>query len=142
MVRTKKDMGRPRKYDLKKEAEDLLKWSEKSTSTCLYQFTDDKDYLAQDLSKFSDADVDFKLALLKAKERIARRREDAMNRGKINYGAWNRWAGFYSQHLHDYEEGIKDKDMERKKKIAAAEPAEKTIVIKATNYCDRDNAST
>ncbi len=110
--------GRPPKYDLLKEAEELLSWSSKDDSTSLYQFTDRKDYLAEQLSQFAEREPEFASALKKAKERIGQRREQQCSTGQMNYGVWNRSAALYHKQLHHFEESIKDADLNRKIKLA------------------------
>lgn len=100
--------GRPPKYDLDKEADELLEWSKKPDSTAIYQFTDNKDYLADELDEFADRNVNFALALKKAKERIGQRREEHCNMGTMNYGVWNRSAAIYHSGLHKFEKAQKE----------------------------------
>ncbi len=110
--------GRPPKYDLLIEAQELLEWSLKDDSTAIYQFTNLKEYCADELNDFADRCSVFALALKKAKERVGQRREQKCSTGEMNYGVWNRSAPIYHKQLHKFEESIKDADMQRKIKIA------------------------
>ena len=116
-TKIKKPVGRPRKYDLIEEAKDLLEWSKLDNALTLYDFTDDKDYLASELSGFAKAEPEFAKALKKAKERIGNRREQHANDDMINYGVWARSASLYSTILDDWEEDKKDRDLQRKKEL-------------------------
>ena len=105
--------GRPPVYDLDKEAALLEEWSSKPNSVCLYDFTYDKKYLAQQLSIFAKSSHVFNLALNKAKERIARNRLNLLNNGSLHQAAWNRSASLYDRMLRDHEDSEKDKDLQR-----------------------------
>lgn len=110
--------GRPPKYDLEKEAAELLEFSKRDSCIKLEDFTYNKDYCASDLCDFARKSEVFSSALKKAKERIGSRREDFANIDKLNYGIWNRSARLYSTLLRDDEEDVKDLDLERKIKLA------------------------
>ncbi len=114
--------GRPSKYDLIKEAQELLEWSKSSNSLCLYQFTFDKPYLAVQLTEFAQKNEEFSLALKKAKERIAVHRAEACNQGKLHQRIWNRSARLYDHMLKEQEDADKDADIARKLKVVAAQP--------------------
>lgn len=123
--------GRPRKYDLVEEAKKLDDWSKKENSFSLYEFTDDKDYLAQELSRFADECYEFSLALKKAKERISLRREKAVNKNEFNYGIWNRNARVYDNLLKNSEDKDKDEDVKRKQLIEQTKPQQILINVKS-----------
>jgi len=114
--------GRPSKYDLNKEAQELLEWSQSSSSLCLYQFTFDKPYLAVQLTEFAKQNEEFSLALKKAKERLVVHREAACNQGKMNSRIWNRSVRIYDHMLREEEEATKDADAQRKFKIISTQP--------------------
>lgn len=99
-------MGRPRKYDLEKEAQDLLDWSKKDDSIALWGFTEDKDYCAEDLSDFAKDCEAFSQALRKAKERVGKRRELKCNNSSLNYGIWARGARIYDRLLDNHEKEV------------------------------------
>lgn len=108
--------GRDLKYDeeyIKKEAQLLLDWSLKETSLSLYRFTDEKEYCAEDLSRFAKKCDDFYQALKKAKNRISIRREEACNKGKLNFGVWTKTANIYDRLKFDHDEEDKDREMKR-----------------------------
>lgn len=109
--------GAPEKYDLEKEAQDLLDWSKKDNSFSLYDFTDPKDYAAKDLSYFASRSIVFSDALKKAKERISRRREVGVHSGTIDRTVWGRTARIYDHLLVESEEWEKDQEIERRKRL-------------------------
>lgn len=115
--------GRPRKYDLYKEAEDLNEWSLKEDSIYLEQFTDKKDYSATSLANFSDLNPSFAEALKKAKDRISLRMKQGVNSSSFNYGIWNRYAAVNDGVLHQHERSdIEHKiDYEYNKKMEIAQ---------------------
>lgn len=114
--------GRPPVYDWIKEAKDLDEWSKLDDSITLYDFTDQKPYLASQLVDFAACSPEFSESLKKAKERIARRREKKLNEGKLHIAAWGRSARLYDGLLKKQEDQDKDDDAERKAKIVAATP--------------------
>lgn len=105
--------GRPPKYDLEQEAKDLLEWSLSDAATSLYQFTNEKPYLASELREFALRSEVFAVALKKAKERIGQRREEHCNDEMMNYGVWARSARMYSTLLDDHEEEVEDRKHKR-----------------------------
>jgi len=113
--------GRPREYDYEKEADDLDKWSQADTSINLYAFTDRKPYLAQDLCDFAEKCPKFSLALRKAKERIARNREEKLAKGELHQAAFNRSASLHDRMLYHHEEHLKDRQAERDRGIKQEE---------------------
>ena len=113
--------GRPREHDYEKEADDLEEWSKSDDAISLYQFTDKKPYLAQDLADFANGSVKFRLALKKAKERIGCRRELLVHTNKFNYGVWARAARLYDPLINAKEDQDKDEDAIRKAKSLQAE---------------------
>lgn len=110
--------GRPSKYDLDKEAADLDEWSKREDARSLFEFTFDKDYLAQELTDFAHRSEVFRLALNKAKERISSNREKLVSKGLLHATAWNRSASLYDRPLYHHEEEIKDRQSERDKGVA------------------------
>lgn len=122
--------GAPPKYDLLKEAQDLLDWSTKPDSTTLYDFTYFKDYLATELTVFAQREPKFALALKKAKERIGKNREIQCSKQTMNYGVWSRSAAMYDTMLKDHEEDIKDKEMKRRITISTYELEKKAALDK------------
>ncbi len=121
--------GRPSKYDLVKEAKDLDEWSKKPDSTSLYQFTNDKDYLHDELDDFADRCPIFALTLKKTKERIGQRREEYCNSGAMNYGVWNRSQALYHSKLHKFERAQKqfEADLRIKQEAKTIEEMAKDI---------------
>jgi len=75
--------GRPPRYDLDNEADELLEWSKQDDALRLYAFVDNKDYDYSKLSSFANRSEKFKKALAKAKDRIAYRREALVSQGLI-----------------------------------------------------------
>ena len=114
--------GRPREYNYVDEAKKLDEWSLLDDSITLYGFTDDKSYLAGDLQDMAKKSEEFSCSLKRAKERIARRREKMLCSGDLHVAAWGRSARLYDTMLRAEEEATKDADVERKLKVAAAQP--------------------
>lgn len=110
-------LGAPRKYDLKQEAKDLMAWANRDTSLRLYGFTDDKDYCAAELKDFANCDNDFALALCKAKEKLALRREEHANDDMIKSHVYTKTAHVYDKEMVEADESLKDKEMLRKMKL-------------------------
>lgn len=124
-------MGRPRKYDLIEEARLLDEWSKLDDSLSLYEFTDLKEYCAQDLSRFASESTHFYESLKKAKERVGLRRERACSKTTMNYGVWNRNARVYDKMLKEHEDQDADQDAERKKSIESSKPTQ--VIVKVSN---------
>lgn len=116
-MKEKNPGGRPKKYDLTKEAKDLDNWSKNKDSYSLYEFTFHKDYLATELSKFASQSPEFSQSLKKAKERIVCNREQGVNANVYNYGLWNRNARVYDSILKLTEDEDLDAEARRKKDI-------------------------
>lgn len=114
--------GRPIKYDYEQEGKDLEAWADLDDSINLYSFTRKKPYLACQLSEFAAASPAFSKSLKKAKEIIALRREQKLCSGDLHIAAWGRSARLYDTMLRAEEEATKDADVERKLKVAAAQP--------------------
>lgn len=113
--------GSPRKYDLKKEAEELLKWSEDENSLRIYAFTHDKEYLASDLDDFAKSDNEFALALSKAKERLAIHREQHANDDMIKSHVYNKTAHVYDKEIVAADEYVKDRQLDRQIRLLEEE---------------------
>jgi len=109
--------GRPAKYDLVKEAEDLLEWSTYDSSLRLYGFTDKKDYCASDLCEFAKREPIFSAALKKAKERLANRREEHCNDEMLCRAVYDKTNHIYDHEIRDSDEYTKDRDLERRIKL-------------------------
>lgn len=114
-------MARPPEYDLDKEADDLLAWSLRDDALSLYQFTDPKPYPTQDLFDFARRNASFGLALKKAKNRIAIRREQKCNSGELNTTVYAKTIHNYDTTACDHDEYKKDKDADRKIRITKEE---------------------
>lgn len=109
--------GRPPKYDLVKEAEDLLEWSTFDSSLRLYGFTDKKDYCVSDLCEFAKKEPLFSVALKKAKERLANRREEHCNDDMLCKAVYDKTNHIYDHEVRDSDEYTKDRDLERRIKL-------------------------
>ena len=105
--------GRPPKYDLEQEAQDLLDWSKLDNSICLHGFVDDKEYVPEQLCQFAKQSEVFSLALKKAKSRICKRREEMCNDGLMNYGVWAKSANLYNVLGHEYEDSLEERKQQR-----------------------------
>lgn len=125
--------GRPPKYDLEKEAADLLEWAKKPSSTAIYQFTRDKDYLADELDEFADRSVVFALSYKKAKEIVGQNREEYCNAGLMRDRVWERSAPLYHSKLHRFERAEKEFDAQIKSKIDESAKPARDEITKAEN---------
>jgi len=105
------------KFDIEAETVALDLWSKRDDATALVQFCCERDIYAQRIYEWRDYCPKFAETLKKAKTRIATRIRAQMQNNTTNYGVFMREIGFHDQFLHDYEEGIKDKDAKRAKSI-------------------------
>jgi hypothetical protein len=123
--------GRPCKYDLEKEAQDLLAWSKNPDSVNLYQFTDDKEYSARHLHDFCDRSFEFSEAFKKAKERLALHREAKAAKGEMYTKVYELSARVHDWILDDKLEWIADREAERKRSIQPELSPESLVQIAA-----------
>ena len=114
-------IGRPPKYDLEREAKELLDWAKNPDSTAIYQFTRLKDYLYEDFEDFASKSAVFSEAYKKAKELVGQNREEKCNSGELNYGVWNRSAGIYHDRLKKHERDEKVFEIEAKARALMCE---------------------
>lgn len=121
--------GRPRKYDLSEEAQKLDLWSKQPDSYSIYEFTYDKDYCAQELTRFCKESEIFSLGLKKAKERLVVNRERAVHAGVFNYGIYNRNARVYDYLLREQENEDAELEVRRKKDILTSTPSQINIHV-------------
>jgi hypothetical protein len=108
--------GRPAKYDLIQEANDLIAWAKNDNSINLLQFTNTKPYSAVKLSDFAKENEYFGEALRKAHEIIGERQQRLANEGKLNYGDYQRRIHMHDPILHASERAEKAYEAELKKK--------------------------
>lgn len=113
--------GRPPTYDAEEQAQALLEWSKTDNATALVQFCNKQDINPDLIYDLRDRSPVFAEALKKAKSRIAERlRLKLHDKHKpYNYGLFMAEIGFHDKFHHDYVEGLKDKEAERKSKVAA-----------------------
>jgi len=125
-----KNNGRPPKYDLEKEAADLLEWSLKPDSTAIYEFAYNKEYLVAQFDEFCDRSETFSKAYKKAKERVAKNRADKCSKNEMNYGVWAKSAAIYDHLLrqHNREEVEHKIDYEVMKKLPNSTPQNEAVV--------------
>jgi len=76
--------GRPRQYDLKIEAEEIVKWAKRTDSMHLAAFAIGRGYAAPKLYLWRDEDKDFREALTIAKDLLAIRLREAVNNKTYN----------------------------------------------------------
>lgn len=113
--------GRPPTYDYEEEARKLLEWSLRDDALRLYGFTDDKDYCTSDLSFFAEKSVIFSKALVKAKERLAFRRESYCNQELLCATVYNKTSHIYDHELESNEELRKEKELSRQIRLKEIE---------------------
>jgi hypothetical protein len=135
----KKMVGRPVKYDLEEIAKDMLEWSLEDNAMSLLDFTFDKEYCADDLPKWSKEDPQFSLTFKKVKERIAKRREDAINRGEMEKGVHHRIQGFYYNTLRDYER--EEKELDAALALKKKEQEDADYISKLGDYVEGKSSS-
>lgn len=108
-------------YDLDKEAKDLLEWSLRDDALRLYGFCDPKPYPFQTLSEFAERSPVFREALIKAKNRLAIRREEHCNKDQLKDVIYNKTAHIYDVEYDDTDERKKDRELARQLKKIEAE---------------------
>ena len=113
--------GRPPIYDYVKEAQDLLDWSLRDDALRLYGFVDDKPYNWDNLREFAEKSTEFSQALVKAKARIAKRREEKVNAGLLKECIYNKTVHFIDLEYDDSDERKKNLDLARQLKKIEAE---------------------
>jgi|SRR5579872_5718 len=99
--KTGNPMGRPREYDLKKVAADLLEWAQKDDSWNLCGFSADFLISPSLVLGWSKKDPDFCLAYELAKAMLGRRRERDVSKGKLHVKAYDLNATCYDRYLKD-----------------------------------------
>lgn len=104
-------------YDLDEETRALDQWSKRDDAVALVHFCVERDIYAQRVYEWRDKSPSFAEALKRAQTRIAARVRDKLQKNETNYGLFMREIGYHDKFLHDYEEGIKDKDAKRAKAI-------------------------
>lgn len=115
--------GAPIKYTeefLNQQAEELLQWSQLYSSFRLYGFTNTKDYCVDDLNYFASRNDRFCLALRKAKERLALRREEGASDGVLPVPIHQKTAHIYDHELVSADDRQEDKKLEREIKLREA----------------------
>lgn len=93
--------GRPREYDLKKVAKDLIEWAQKDDSWNLCGFSADFLIPAATVLRWKDEDPDFREAFDIAKNILGKRRERDLSRGKLHVKAYDLNATCYDKYLKD-----------------------------------------
>lgn len=136
--------GRPIKYDLNLETEKLLEWADKDTSTTLLQFCNERETHPQRISEWEKKSEKFSEALKRTKTKIAQRLREKIHDKKnpYNYGLFMREIGNHDYFLHAYEESIKDRDFERKKKLIDYEYDKKAQANSKTYIAPNDDILT
>lgn len=103
-------------YDIEAETKALDEWSKRKDATALCQFCVERDTYAQRIYEWRDSNPKFAETLKIAKMRIASRMRSQLHDKKnpYNYGLFMRDIAFHDAFTHDFEEGLKDKDAERR----------------------------
>lgn len=95
--------GRPREYDLDKEAADLIEWAKDPNNFILRKFFLDRGYVQSTAIRFTHEHKGFCEAYEFARESIGQNREHLAATGAIKEGVYNRYAGLYDQKLREYD---------------------------------------
>ena len=109
--------GRPPKYDLDVEAQKLLDWSSLPNSIRLQDFCDDKDYSTYELHEYAERNNLFALAMKKAKDRIASRRELWCMSNIMNTSVYNKTIHNYCHVMRKHDKDVLDEELVRKKEL-------------------------
>lgn len=100
--------GRPRRFDLKKEAKALLEWANKKDSLVLRLFAAIRGYANQaKLHEYCAQCIEFREAFDQAKIIIGARREQLLLSGKGHYAPFQRYAALYDPDLKQHEKELK-----------------------------------
>lgn len=118
-----KVLGRPRKYDPDKIAEELLEWAKDEESINFVGFCAERGYIPELIWRLDKEFESFSYAYQIAKMKLAERRERLLNAEYLNYGAYQRYQAAYDPFLSKAETQEKDADAARRKGIVEAEQA-------------------
>jgi hypothetical protein len=133
--------GRPREYDLKKVANDLIEWAKKDDSINLNKFCAHNDIVPSTMLRWKDEDKEFREAYDKTKSYIAFRREEQLSKGKLHVKAYDLNATVYDAFSRDEKMYMAKYEADVKK---VADESQKQIIIEAVNYatakCSKDKA--
>lgn len=135
LEKRKKKAGRPRVYDSKKIADELLEWSKSEDSINIAQFCADRGYLPGLIWRLDLESDDFSYAYAITRMRLAERRERLLNNHLLNYGSWDRYQRNYDPFLAKHEEEKEDKDAERKKGVVEKENMNLFMLAKLAHEC-------
>ena len=103
--------GRPRRFDLKKEAKALVEWANKKDSLVLRLFAAIRGYADQaKLHEYCEMEPEFRQAYNQAKMIIGARREQLLLSGKGHYAPFQRYAALYDPDLKQHEKELKQQE--------------------------------
>ena len=108
-------MGRPREYDRKKIATELLEWSTNPTAFNLIQFTRPRMLSVTKLPDWADEDPEFHEALKLAKESIAMNRYEATLEGALPYADYAKNEAQYDPMRDRFQQRERRLELEIKK---------------------------
>lgn len=130
--------GRPRTWDRKFIALEMIAWSKLDTATNLNGFCGIHEIWPQKLYEWADDDIEFWEALTITKSNLAQRREDMLNQGLLHKAAYDNNAGAYDYVI----KRNKRKDMEFESKLKHAELAkvDANIVLSHEKVLDQLSA--
>ncbi len=124
-------MGRPREYDLKLVAKDLLEWASKDDSINLNKFCAYNDIVPATMLRWKDEDSDFREAYNKAKAFIGFRREEQLSKGKLHVKAYDLNATVYDAFGREEKMAMTKYEADVRK---LDDQSTKQIIIEAVNY--------
>ncbi len=87
--------GRPREYDLKKVADDLLKWAATDDALNLNKFCCLNNIVPSTMLRWKDENTEFREAYMIARAFLGARREEKLSAGKLHTKAYDLNATVY-----------------------------------------------
>lgn len=115
--------GRPRKYDLDKEADDLIEWANKPTSLIMKTFAVPKEYTYEHMLAWvrERHNEKFSQCYAKAQSIVAARREEMVLKGELNQKYFDRFVVLYDRELRATEREISREKIQDELELKKAE---------------------
>lgn len=130
--------GRPREFDRKKVAEDLLAWAAKDDSINLNKFCALNGINPYSMLRWKDEDSEFRQAYEEAKSFLGFRREEQLSKGKLHVKAYDLNATVYDAFGREEKMAMSKHDADVRK---LDENTQKQIIVEAVNYATAKLAS-
>jgi len=108
-------VGRPREYDLKKVADDLLAWAAKDDSINLNKFCAYNDINPNTMLRWKEENPQFRGAYEQAKAWLGFRREEQLSKGKLHVKAYDLNATVYDAFGREEKLALSKHDSDLKK---------------------------